>query len=117
MLSLRRWRPFLAGAVVGGVVVGITTYAFTHLTRSHSTENVTTENTNTNDDNDDDNKADDECLSLYYHNHVPEDGSGIPVNVDSCTEEEVEKLKTVQNDYRRLSIEFYQNAVSMLPIV
>lgn len=110
---LKRWRSFLAGAVVGGAVVGITAYALTHLTHFSNTENVTTENST---NYDDDNEADDECLSLYYHNHVPENGSGIP-DIGACTEEEIQKLKTVQSEYRRLPIEFYQKAVEMLPIM
>lgn len=96
-------------------MVGIAALALTHLTGNVGKENeITTEN-NTN-NNDYDNEADDECLSLYYHNHVPEDGSGIP-NVGTCSEEEIAKLKMVHDDYRRLPIEFYQKAVGMLPIL
>lgn len=104
----RRWRSFVAGAAVGGIVVGISAFAISHFTTKADTDSSIT--------NENDNDADDDCLSLFYHNHVPEDGSGIP-EVGACTEEEVAKLKVVQSDYRKLPIEFYQRAVEMLPIL
>lgn len=62
------------------------------------------------------NEADDQCQSLFYDNHILPDGRGIP-NCHTISAHDVQVLKAIRPDYRRLPMELYKNVVECMPIV
>ncbi len=69
-------------------------------------------------------RADDSCHSLFYGNHLPITGEGLPFpistslsSLSSVSENDLKRLKTIHKEYIRLSKELYREVVWYLPVV
>lgn len=60
--------------------------------------------------------ADDNCNSLFYDINPNDDGSGFP-STNTCSMETINKLVTIQPEYKRLETELYKSIVENIVIV
>jgi hypothetical protein len=60
--------------------------------------------------------ADDNCNSLFYDTQPNDDGSGFP-NINTCSIETINKLVTIQPEYKRLESKLYKSLVENMVVV
>lgn len=101
-MSSNPYTSFVLGAICGGAFAFISTAYILSFRDSKKAKNG--------------NLGDDDCLSLFYHNHTPSNGSGVNFG-NPCDMNEIKGLQYVHPEYKKLPIDFYSKAVESLPIL